>query len=109
CHKQQFAFADPAQFSKGLMPGDTKRNSPHLVNLFNSNNFFWDGRSSDLKEMVMMPVKDHIEMGFENIENLPAKLGQLDYYAPLFVDAFGDETVTTDRIAIALTQFVKSI
>lgn len=109
CHKQQFGFADPIAFSNGLMPSPTKRNSMHIVNVFSSTNLFWDGRASDLKAMVLMPVQDHIEMGFENIDNLPKKLEQLDYYPELFKAAFGDESITNDKISFALTEFVKSL
>lgn len=109
CHQQRFAFADNKAFSKGLMPGDTKRNSLQIVNVLNTSNLFWDSRASDLKKMVLMPVQDHIEMGFENVNHLPKKLAQLDYYAPLFKEAFGNEEISTDKIANALTQFVKSM
>ncbi|MCP4502595.1 MAG: hypothetical protein GY822_21825 [Deltaproteobacteria bacterium] len=32
-----------------------------------------------------------------------------DYYTPLFTDAFGDANVTSERISLALAQFVRSI
>ncbi|MFM7707175.1 MAG: cytochrome c peroxidase, partial [Gammaproteobacteria bacterium] len=43
------------------------------------------------------------------LPQLTAKLGAVDFYGPLFTAAFGDRTVTSDRIARALAQFVRAM
>jgi cytochrome c peroxidase len=43
------------------------------------------------------------------MELLPAKLGNVDFYAPLFEAAFGTPEITEERIALALGQFLRSL
>ncbi len=109
CHKQNFAFADNAKGSTGFESKTTPRNSPAIINPGMSNGYFWDIRATLLEEQVLMPVKNHVEMGLENMDNLEVKLRKLDYYAPLFEDAFGSTEITRERIAMALSQFLRSM
>jgi cytochrome c peroxidase len=43
------------------------------------------------------------------LENLTAKITATSYYPPLFAAAFGTSVVTSDRIARALAQYVRSL
>jgi cytochrome c peroxidase len=43
------------------------------------------------------------------LDDLETKLGLTPYYAPLFNAAFGSPVVTRQRIALALSQFVRSL
>jgi cytochrome c peroxidase len=70
--------------------------------------FFWDERGDNLEEMVLLPVRNPIEMG-EDPAHLPQKLGALPYYPALFRRAFGDPAITEPRIARALAQFLRSL
>lgn len=109
CHDQTKGFADPVQFSTGFDGGKTGRNASSIVNPVSSRAFFWDARESNLKSMVLRPIENHIEMGMDNFDALEKKLGNLDYYKPLFKNAFGDDKVTRERIAEAMSQFLKSM
>ena len=109
CHKQQFAFADNAKGSTGFESKVTPRNSPAIINVGMSSGYFWDIRAATLEEQALMPVKNHIEMGLENLDNLEIKLRKLDYYAPLFEDAFGTPEISRERISMALAQFMRSM
>ncbi len=109
CHLQEKGFADPVAFSKGFDGGSTKRNASSIVNPIATSSFFWDARESDLRDMVLRPIENHIEMGMDNFDALVKKLSALDYYKPLFKDAFGDEQVTKERIAEGLSQFLNSM
>lgn len=109
CHLQEKGFADASRFSTGFDGGLTKRNANSITNLADMQTFFWDAREDNLKEMVLQPIKNHIEMGMDNFDALEKKLGLLDYYKPLFQNAFGDEAVTRDRIAEAMSQFLTSM
>jgi cytochrome c peroxidase len=80
-----------------------------IVNMFSDDLFFWDGRIDNLKEMVLMPIQNHIEMGIDNMEVLVNKVSKRTYYPELFKNAFGSEEVTIDRISDALSSFVGSI
>lgn len=108
CHQQSKGFADGRQFSKGVRGKETSRNSPTTAYTGIGTGFFWDQRANTLEELALMPIANHIEMGIENLEDLPAKLEQVDYYPQLFQDAFGSGNITTDRIAKSIAQFLRA-
>ncbi len=117
CHKQEKAFGDDATQSIGLNGGLTGRHSMRLINSRFSNEikFFWDERAATLEDQTTKPIQDHIEMGFSGADGDPdfntliTKLSELDYYKDLFKFSFGDETITENRMQLALAQFVRSI
>lgn len=110
CHIQERGFADEGAFSIGFEGGLTGRNSMGLANAgyYNNGRFFWDERANTLEDQVLMPIQDEIEMGL-TLNELVTKIQSQDYYQPLFTDAFGSTEVTTDRISLALAQFVRSM
>jgi cytochrome c peroxidase len=110
CHLQEKAFADPARFSEGFDGELTKRNSLALGNIrfYSSNRFFWDERAHSVEEQTHMTIEDHIEMGMD-IEDLPAKLENDEYYRILFKKGFGEERIIPDRIKESLAHFVRHI
>jgi len=116
CHDQSLAFSDSDQVSFGSF-GITGRHSMRLVNSRFSaeERFFWDERAATLEEQTTMPIQDIVEMGYSGtfgnpgIESLLEKLEDIEYYNTLFEFAFGDETVTEERIQLALAQFIRSI
>lgn len=70
--------------------------------------FFWDERAPTLENQVLRPIQDPVEMGM-SLPQLTAKLAAIDFYPTLFQAAFGTADVTSDRIARALAQFVRSM
>lgn len=110
CHKQANAFSDAAVKSLGFNGGLTGRNSMPLTDAkyYPNGRFFWDQRAATLEDQVLMPIQDMVEMGM-TLPQLETKLKGLAYYLPLFQKAFGDATITSDRISKALAQFVRSI
>jgi cytochrome c peroxidase len=110
CHLQQHAFADPHRVSSGFDGRLTDRHAMNLTNLrFHAPaRFFWDERSGNLEQMVLLPVSSEIEMG-QNVRLLPGKLAAVAYYPELFRSAFGDPQVTEARISRALAQFLRSL
>lgn len=117
CHKQEFSFADNVQYSIGINNALTTRNSPNINALawnaevlfgIEENLLFWDNRESNLEEMVLQPIVHEGELG-KDLEVLIDKLENTDYYPTLFENAFGDKTITPERIGDALAQFVRSI
>lgn len=120
CHKQEFAFADNVAASRGFEGRLTGRNSMTIQNFTNGNPgnmfgtfttgfLFWDGRETSLTSLVSRPILNHVEMGMDDINELPAKLERLGYYQGLFRDAYGDESIAMDRIADAMAFFMSSI
>jgi cytochrome c peroxidase len=110
CHKQELSFTDDAIKSKGFQGGLTSRHSMPLISIrfYQSGRMFWDERAATLEEQVLMPIQDEVEMGM-TLPELESRLATLDYYPNLFQQAFGSASVTSERIALALAQFVRSI
>jgi len=111
CHHQEKAFTDGAAFSQGHLGGRTRRNGMPTFNMrfFKAGKMFWDLRATTLEEQVLMPITDQIEMGMPSIGAAVEKIKGLSYYADLFKNAFGTTEVTADRMARALSQFLRSI
>jgi len=110
CHVQSHGFADPNRFSRGFQGGQTDRHGMSLVNVrFHPRaRFFWDERGGNLEEMVLMPVENHLEMGLD-LAKLPSILEHDARYPGLFRKAFGDPSITNERISRALAQFLRSL
>ncbi|MFN3528391.1 MAG: cytochrome-c peroxidase [Bacteroidia bacterium] len=109
CHTQDLAFTDHGlRFSTGITGAVGTRNSMALFNLSWSNRFFWDGRVATLRQQVLLPIEDPIEM-HESLPNAINKLKQTNLYPDLFGHAFGTEEITADRMAKALEQFLLSL
>lgn len=110
CHKQEFAFTDNAQFSVGFDGSVGSRNSMSLmhVRFQKDNNFFWDGRAHAVEEQVVMPFQNPIEMGM-TLTEVVNRVSAKSIYPPLFQAAFGSTEITSEKIAKALAQFVRSI
>lgn len=109
CHKQNLAFSDGVAASVGFGGKTTPRNSMAILNAGFNNNLFWDSRVSSVKQLVTLPIQNHLEMGMEDLGKLTNKLYKVDYYPALFKAAFGNADITEERIASALTQFVCAI
>lgn len=110
CHQQQFAFSDTAKLSRGFTGGFTGRHSMGLTNarFYASARFFWDERAASLEAQVLQPIQDATEMGM-TLPNVIAKLSATTYYPALFTAAFGTSEITSDRVGLALSQFVRSL
>jgi cytochrome c peroxidase len=110
CHLQKFAFTDNRPRSVGFNGGEVSRNSMSLVNLrfYRRGRFFWDERADTLESQVLMPIENPIEMG-HRLEDLIPQLQANAIYPPQFAAAFGDPTVTRERVAQSLAQFIRSI
>ena len=122
CHKQAMGFADGKQFSTGFEGRLTGRNSQSIANLKGSDttfytnflsgtNFplFWDGRENIVTNLVNRPITNHVEMGIDDASVLPGKLAALPFYPPLFQKAYGDATITSERISECVAAFLVSI
>ncbi|MFT4759184.1 MAG: cytochrome c peroxidase [Paraglaciecola sp.] len=111
CHKQEAAFSDTRAFSLGYEGEESLRNSIALGNVrfyYHDRGFFWDERAQSVEEQVRQTVSNHLEMGM-NFDELPNKLKEEEFYTILFRKAYGDSDITSDRIANALAQYVRSV
>jgi cytochrome c peroxidase len=110
CHRQEFGFADTARFSKGISGALTRRHTMALANVryYQNGRFFRDERAATLEKQVLQPIADPREMGL-SLSAMEAKLRATSYYPPLFSAAFGSPAITQQRVALALSQFVRSL
>ncbi|OZC04129.1 cytochrome-c peroxidase [Rubricoccus marinus] len=110
CHRQANGFADPRPRSVGFGGEHTDRNSMALAFARYDRNeeFFWDERARTLEALALEPIQNPVEMGM-TLEGLTALLSDTEFYPALFADAFGTPEVTSDRVARALSQFIRSI
>ncbi|MFN4254591.1 MAG: cytochrome-c peroxidase [Saprospiraceae bacterium] len=105
CHRQPDGFSDSLQFSIGVEKLPGKRQAMPVMNLaWHKNGMFWDGRAATAHEQALMPIQDPLEMN-ETLANVVAKLSAEKKYRDQFVRAFGDATVTAERIGRAIEQF----
>ncbi len=110
CHKQSLSFADDVALSDGINGQLTTRNSMQLNDLgwqapFG---FFWDMRSFSLQEGVLEPILAAHELGKE-MPTLINKLEATEDYPVLFEEAFGSSEINSERIGLALAQFIASM
>ena len=106
CHQQFAAFATyDHNLSHGINNSFTKRNAPPLFNLAWQKEFMWDGGINHLDLQPLAPITDTNEMD-ETIENVITKLKADTSYKRMFRAAFGDETINTQRMTKALSQFL---
>lgn len=110
CHQAEHGFSDPNVLSEGFDGGLTRRHSMGIVNarFYAGGQFFWDERAETLEDQVLMPFQDEVEMGL-TLSQLVQIANEQAYYPTLFNDAYGSETITSDKIAKALAQFVRSM
>jgi cytochrome c peroxidase len=109
CHQQFAAFANfDHDLSHGFNNQFTTRNSPGLFNLAWHKELHWDGGINHIEVQALAPITAPNEMA-EDINNVIRKLQNHPQYPGLFAAAFGDEQINSQRILLALTQFVGSI
>ncbi|MCG9879191.1 MAG: cytochrome-c peroxidase [Bacteroidia bacterium] len=110
CHKQEKGFSDDAILSAGFNGGKTGRHSMTLINAryYQRGRFFWDERAATLEEQVLMPFQDSVEMGM-TLDQVVSRVKEQDFYPNLFQKAFGSSEITSNKIALSLAQFVRSI
>lgn len=106
CHLQAtgFTHVDHA-LSHGIYGKIGVRNSPALMNLAWSQTFMWDGGVNHLDMQPLSPISNPVEMD-ETVEHVVKKLNNSPKYRRMFQAAFGDSTVTGQRILLAFSQFM---
>jgi cytochrome c peroxidase len=109
CHHQANAFADNVALSVGFNGQKTTRNASTITNANLEKGLFWDMRSPNLEDLATRPVRNHVEMGIEDMDKLAIKLAKIPYYSGLFQKAFGTADINGDRIAKSVAQFLGSM
>ena len=109
CHKQQDGFSDILKFSVGVQNLEGTRQAMPIFNMaWHDNQFFWDGRANTLREQALIPIQDELEMD-ETLDDVITKLSAEKDYRDQFMRAFGSEEITSEKIGLAMEQFMLSI
>jgi len=105
CHLSFTAFTHVDHpLSHGIEDRIGTRNSPVLTNLAWAKHFMWDGAVNHLDFQALAPIAHPAEMD-NSIEKVVQKLREKASYKNWFFQAFGDSTVTGERLLKALAQF----
>ncbi len=108
CHEPAHAFAATLPLSIGV---DGKFGTRHAMTLINrawGKSQFWDGRAPTVEAQILSPLTNPDEMGMTT-DGAVLKIRSIKGYAPLFTAAFGDSTITYDRITKAIANFERTI
>lgn len=108
CHKQEHAFTDGEQFSKGFKGQTLERNTMPLFNLAWNHSLFWDGRAKSIEEQVFHPVRAHNEMNL-HWDVAAKRIRTNKKYKALFKAAFGTAKVDSMLISKAIAQFERTL
>ena len=109
CHVQGDGFSDVNQFSTGVGGAQGGRQGMAIFNLARHNGgFFWDGRAATLREQALGPIENPLEMN-ESLSTAVDKLNGTSDYPIMFASAFGDPTINSERIGLALENFMLNI
>jgi len=104
CHIQGNAFADNNVQAVGIENRLGLRNVPAIQNMMFLNFYNWDGNILQLENQPLVPIITHEEMGSSILEVI-GKIKTDLMYRDLFRKAFGDETVTAERIYKSIAQY----
>lgn len=109
CHKQELAFTDGNQVSRGVNRELGTRNSPTIVNAAYNERLFWDGRSATIEEQALAAATNPAEMrAVEPVIDL--RLQQDSAYSIEFARAFGNGSKPTTRLSMkAIATFVRTV
>jgi cytochrome c peroxidase len=109
CHQQFAAFCTyDHTLSHGYNNTFTTRNAPGLFNLAWNKEMMWDGGIANIELQPLAPITGPHEMA-EDVNNDIKKLQASSEYQHMFKAAFGDETINSQRMLYALTQYMVSL
>jgi cytochrome c peroxidase len=133
CHSPDKAFTDGRRTARGAEGDLGTRNSMPLFNLAWKREFFWDGRAKSLREQVLQPIQNPIEL-HQSLSNLVMKLHFISSsrreealtklpiqslsllpaatnhdYPALFTAAFGSPEITAEKISLALENYLLTL
>jgi cytochrome c peroxidase len=109
CHSPEKAFTDGRITARGAEGKFGPHNTMPLFNLAWKSEFFWDGHAQSLRQQVLQPIQNPIEM-HQTLTNLVMKLACAnDDYPALFNATFGSPKITPEKIALALENYLLTL
>jgi cytochrome c peroxidase len=108
CHQPARYFTDGKERSVGIGGREGTRNVPSILNVAYGRSFFWDGRARSLEEQILGPITGRRELGLQT-EQLAPRLRSRGSYANAFRHAFGDDSITSERVARAIASYLRTL
>ena len=108
CHVPNLAFSGPLPPPRGVSGKPLPRRAPTLMNRAFGRSEFWDGRAPSLESQIQGPLTNPDEMAM-TLDAATKAIANVAGYTPLFTAAFGDRTVSFERIAQAIASFERTI
>ncbi|MEO2173302.1 MAG: cytochrome c peroxidase [bacterium] len=109
CHIPEQGFTQNQMATPvGFKGRSVKRNSPTLLNVAYRQVLFFDGREFTLHDQVWSPLLSAREMGNVSIGSVIARLQQLDDYASVFRQVYGED-ITAGNIGAALAAYEQTL
>lgn len=108
CHRPDHGFASPDEVGVGIGGRVGRRNAPSLLNRGHGEFFSWDGRFHRLEDQSLRPLSDPNEMGHD-LEATLRRVQESEAYRPLWEAAFGETTVTAERLGEVLADFQRTL
>lgn len=104
CHHPSAAFADNNRQAIGIYGRVGLRNTPPIQNLAFMTHYNWDGNKRTLESQLLAPIITHEEMNSSILEVI-GKIREDRGYREMFRKAFGDDSITPDRIYKSISQY----
>lgn len=109
CHKSYAAMTDPTHpIAHGIDHLSGTRNAPPIFNVIWQKAFFWDGGVVHIETQPIGPLTNPVEMDIQLAE-VVRRLNQSSFYKPKFQSVFKKDTVDSQQILYAFTQFMGAI
>lgn len=108
CHDPRKGWTDQRPTAIGVRQQLGRRNTPTILNAAYHEAQFWDGRAPTMEEQAKDPISNPKEMGLTH-EQATARIAAIKGYGRFFKAAFGDHTITIERIVQALGSFQRTI
>lgn len=108
CHDPNQGFSDGLDISLNYPTTRNWRNAPTLINVAFQKYLFHDGRASTLEEQALFPMMSAFEMN-QNLDFMEEEIRSVPEYVAEFAEVFGDQDVTRERVAMAISTFERTL
>ncbi len=108
CHAPARAFSDAVALSRGAEGSLGIRNAMPLFNLAWSLSYAWDGSKPRVRDQALAAMTNPIEMHGEP-SKIVAALARDSAMGDAFAAAFGSREITTERVGLALEQYLLTL
>lgn len=108
CHDPDLGWADGRTTSFGHSRKMLARNAPSIRNSGHFKALFWDGRAISLEDQAEKVLTNPDEMRSSE-DHLITVLQKIPGYKLLFRDAFGEESISMQRVTQAIACFERTI